>query len=138
LDEFVVMPNHMHGIICIVNSVIDVGARQKEASMSGNPTITTMDVGARQKEASTSGNPPLASPLRAPTSGSLGNIVGAFKSTSARLINGIKHTPGNPIWQRNYYEHVIRTNDEWQRIRAYIQFNPTNWQLDNENPLKVR
>ena len=65
-------------------------------------------------------------------------MVGAFKSTSARLINGIRHTPGTPVWQRNYYEHVIRTEDEWQRIRAYIQANPDNWQLDNENLLKVR
>jgi putative transposase len=95
-------------------------------------------VGARQEEASISGNLTRASPLHGPTSGSLGNIVGAFKSTSARLINGIRHTPGHPIWQRNYYEHIIRTNDEWQRIRAYIQFNPTKWQLDNENPSKAR
>lgn len=65
--------------------------------------------------------------------GSLGVIIGAYKSTTARLINGIRRTPGAPVWQRNYYEHIIRDESEWVRIRAYIQANPANWPQDREN-----
>jgi len=60
--------------------------------------------------------------------------VGAFKSTTTRWVNGIRRTPGAPLWQRNYYEHVIRNESEWARIRQYIQSNPTQWEIDQENP----
>jgi len=39
-----------------------------------------------------------------------------------------------PVWQRNFYEHIIRSNDEWDRIFAYIRANPINWETDQENP----
>ncbi len=58
----------------------------------------------------------------------LPEIIRAFKSFSARRINAARHTPGVPVWQRNYYEHIIRDQDEWQRIRDYILANPRNWE----------
>ena len=66
--------------------------------------------------------------------GSLGAIVGNFKSLTARRINAIRHLPGMPVWQDNYYEHIIRNEQALQRIRQYIRDNPARWDLDIENP----
>ena len=102
LDEFVVMPNHVHGIL-----VITVGARH-------------------------------ASPLqlsRGPQRGSLGAVVGSFKSAATKRVNERRDTPGLTIWQRNYYEHVIRNEDEMNRIREYVAQNPAQWAKDENNPL---
>jgi len=49
------------------------------------------------------------------------------------LINGLRRTTGAPVWQRNYYEHIIRDEKEWARIHAYIEANPGNWEDDEEN-----
>jgi REP element-mobilizing transposase RayT len=64
----------------------------------------------------------------------LSEIVRAFKSFSARRINEIRKTPGIPVWQRNYYEHIVRNAKEHNRIHLYIEANPANWLEDNENP----
>ncbi len=72
-----------------------------------------------------------------PGSGSVGSIIGAYKSTTARLINGIRHTPGTPVWQHNNYEHIIRNNHEQEKITTYIKYNPINWKKDQKNLLKA-
>lgn len=64
----------------------------------------------------------------------LSDIVRAFKSFSARAVNAHRATPGVPIWQRNYYEHVVRTPDALRRIRAYIDTNPRRWTRDALHP----
>ena len=167
LDEFVVMPNHVHGIIWIVDkpvgarhsrepssptSVIpsDEPAQWREQS-SGNasplpppntgtrhsreplsPTDTILSDEPTQSRKQPSGN---ASPLpHGVVPGSLGAIIGNFKSVTARRINRIRRTPGAPVWQRNYYEHIVRSEDELGRIRKYIRLNPLKWELDRENP----
>lgn len=66
--------------------------------------------------------------------GSLGAIVRAFKSAVARRINALRGTPGEFVWQRNYYEHIIRNDEALNRIRQYISDNPIRWELDRENP----
>jgi REP element-mobilizing transposase RayT len=96
LDEWVVMPNHLHGILCIVDRAPMDGARPEADVQSG----------AR--------------------SGSLGAIVGNFKSVVTRRINRIRGTPGVPVWQRNYYERVIRNERELAAIRKYIRDNPAD------------
>jgi REP element-mobilizing transposase RayT len=65
----------------------------------------------------------------------LPKIVGRFKMQSAKQINQLRHTLGQPVWQRNYYEHIIRNEDELNRIREYILNNPLKWEFDAENPL---
>ncbi len=103
-DEFVVMPNHIHGIVWIVEH--------------GNVGI----VGAHGRA------PPQHLPLhRAPRS--LGSFVAGFKSATTRRINEIRQTPRAPVWQRNYYEHIIRNEDALHRIRQYIAANPLRWHL---------
>ncbi len=129
LDEFVAMPNHAHGIIWITNDE-NVGVRHsREVPSSTRAGLS--DEAARSMEGPL-GN---ASPLpRGVASGSLGAIVGNFKSVTARRINRIRRTPGAPVWQRNYYEHIIRSEDELGPIRKYIRLNPLKWELDRENP----
>jgi putative transposase len=109
LDEWIVMPNHMHGILVLVDH-------------------------ARGANASPGGNIPSHQRPSGPPSGSLGAIVGNFKSVVTRRINRIRKTPGVPIWQRNYYERVIRNERELAAIRQYIRDNPRNWAEDRENP----
>jgi len=107
LDAFVVMPNHIHGIIMLrdVNDPdIGVGAGFKPA-----PTLTASRHG-------------------------LPEIVRAFKTFSARRINELRQMPGVPVWQRNYYEHIIRNEKSLHDIRRYIQENPLRWAYDRENP----
>ncbi|RTH27130.1 transposase [Thermus scotoductus] len=105
-DEFVVMPNHIHGMIWIVD-----------------------DVGATRRVAPTKTNPPAG-----PAPGSIGAIVGAFKSAVTRRINQRRGTPGVRVWQRNYYEHIIRHERALNAIRRYIAENPLRWHLDRYNP----
>jgi REP element-mobilizing transposase RayT len=64
----------------------------------------------------------------------LGAIIGQYKSLVTKQINRARGTPGTPVWQRNYYEHIIRNGDELDRIRQYIANNPARWQHDRENP----
>jgi hypothetical protein len=70
-------------------------------------------------------------PLRGVT---LGQIVGYFKYQSTKHINQIRTTPGTPVWQRNYYERVIRDTKELTGIREYIIHNPEQWAIDSDNP----
>ena len=111
-DEFVIMPNHMHGIIWIVAANAAVGA--------------SAGVGAQH-----------ATPLLQTPSGSLGAIVRSFKSAVTKCLNETLDTPGAPVWQRNYYERIIRNEDELRRVREYIRFNPLQWEFDRENPNRV-
>lgn len=63
----------------------------------------------------------------------IGRIIGAFKTVSTKRINELRGTPGAPVWQRNYYEHIIRDEESLHRIREYIVNNPMQWELDREN-----
>ncbi|QXD16664.1 hypothetical protein GQ464_006920 [Rhodocaloribacter litoris] len=64
----------------------------------------------------------------------MGRLIGAFKTVSTKRINAIRGTPGAALWQRNYYEHVIRDTADLRRIRAYIAANPARWGRDRNNP----
>ena len=149
IDEFVIMPNHVHGIIWIAQSDV-VGARQPDGPLAAPPTRPDV-VGARQPDgafleprtpsnAFPRRNGAVASPLRpavGPPSGSLGAIVGSFKSATAKRINGLGATPGGPVWQRNYYEHVVRNDADLTRVRRYILDNPLRWNGDPDNPVNI-
>lgn len=104
LDQWIVMPNHFHGIIVI--------GEEFGATTRVDPTITPVE---------------------------LGDIVGAWKSlTTNAYIAGVRNQDWSPfpkrLWQRNYYEHIIRNERELDAIREYIFLNPTRWQDDRENP----
>jgi putative transposase len=105
LDAFVVMPNHVHGIVCY--------DAQEEGKARLAPTMACFGH---------------------PVAGSLPAIVGAFKSASSKRINEIRGTLGAPLWQRNYFEHVIRNEQELNSVREYIASNPARWSEDTNNP----
>jgi REP element-mobilizing transposase RayT len=114
LDAFVVMPNHVHGII-----VITEAPTPRPGVPDGTP-----DVGATH-----------ASPLpRGPVPGSIGAIVGSFKSGATKQINEHRALPGGQVWQRNYYDHIIRDPASLDRLREYIATNPARWELDQLHP----
>lgn len=117
LDEFIIMPNHVHGVIFIYNN--DVGATHE----------STTTVGAGLRPAPIQGKMVKRYPLS--------EIVRAFKSFSARQINELRNTPSTTVWQRNYYEHIIRNERALNRIREYVHYNPVRWELDRENDLHV-
>ncbi len=70
-----------------------------------------------------------------PASGSIGAIIGQFKSIVTKRINKMCNTRGISIWQRNYYEHIIRNENTLARIHEYIINNPAKWADDENNPL---
>jgi REP element-mobilizing transposase RayT len=107
-DEFVVMPNHGHGIIWIV------GARRRRT-----PTDVVEKFGK-------------------PVKGSIPTIVRAYKSAVTYAVNGAQNMRGAVLWQHNYYEHIIRNDRELNNIRWYIVNNPLNWQLDRDNLQNIR
>jgi len=67
----------------------------------------------------------------------LPRIIGYFKMNTSKQINQIRKTPGIPVWQRNYYDHIIRNQDELNRIREYIINNPLQWEYDRENTHRI-
>ncbi|MBN2290581.1 MAG: transposase [Candidatus Glassbacteria bacterium] len=96
LDEFIIMPNHIHGILLIIN-----------------------ECRGRSRTAPTGKRKPL------------GRLIGAFKTISTKRINQMRGTPGMAIWQRSYYERVVRRTDRMDRIRKYIINNPARWVRDH-------
>jgi REP element-mobilizing transposase RayT len=70
--------------------------------------------------------------------GSIPTIIRAFKSACTKRINELYNTRGAKLWQRNYYEHVIRDEDDLNRIRQYIRDNPARWAEDENNPERLK
>lgn len=102
-DEFVVMPNHAHGILWMNDDVV----RTERRSARTNDVVPHVDAG------------------------SLGAIVRAYKSAVTYAINAARQTRGMMVWQRNYYEHIIRNDADLNRIRKYIAENPLKWADDD-------
>jgi len=119
LDAVVIMPNHVHGVIVIRES------RRGEASATPIRLF---------KEPGESDASPLQRRPNGTQPGSLSAIVQNFKSVSTRRMNAAQGAPGTPIWQRGYYEHVIRNEAELTAIREYILGNPARWTEDENNP----
>jgi putative transposase len=66
----------------------------------------------------------------------LGGLIGAFKTVSTKKINLLRGTEGSIIWQRNYYDHIIRNQHDLELTWQYIEANPGRWAEDEENPSK--
>jgi len=104
LDAFVIMPNHLHGIV---------------AMQRGEREIVSNCLKAQGR-------------IMKPKT--IGSFVSGFKAAATARVNELRGTPGKSLWQRNYYEHVIRSEKELNRIREYIENNPLRWHIDRENP----
>jgi REP element-mobilizing transposase RayT len=110
LNEFVIMPNHFHGILRIVDNCKQEGGREK---------------GDRQ-----------VAPT-GPKTKSVGAIMAGFKSAVTKRINTVRGTPGAPVWQRNYFEHIIRNDTDYTQIVEYVLTNPQRWKKDKLNPVNL-
>jgi len=111
LDQFIVMPNHLHGIVIIVGA--DPCVRPKMSGADGTGAHT-------------------GAPLQ--------TIIQWFKTmTTNEYIRAVKEHGWarfeKSLWQRNFYEHIIRNEDDLDDIREYIAYNPSKWATDSENPL---
>ncbi len=120
-DEHIVMPNHFHGIVIIVGADLRV----------------CPEYGRTHRSAPTTGTHPSA-----PTGASLPRIIQWFKTmTTNEYARGVKQhewqTFVGRLWQRNYYEHIIRSDESLHRIREYIINNPGQWAYDRENPQRI-
>lgn len=138
-DEFVVMPNHIHGIIWIVDAVgtIDIHGSRGTALLTEKSDIHGKGTARRaptndHDRAPTTVIAQTHERFGKPVQGSLPTIVRAYKSAVTKRINLLRGIPGTPVFQRNYYEHIIGTEREYDQIAAYIANNPVNWILDNE------
>jgi REP element-mobilizing transposase RayT len=130
-DEYIIMPNHIHGIIEIKNAVgaslVDAPNTQNMNLMNNSPDIIKNNY-INDKGAGTGPTP---------TQYGLSDVIGACKSiTTHEYIIGVRNSNwpkfNKRLWQRNYYEHIIRNKSELSRIRKYIIENPQKWELKKE------
>jgi putative transposase len=111
LDAFVIMPNHIHGIVVLGDAI----STTRGEVASGDRT----------------------SPLRSGSAArSLPALIAGYKAAVTKRIWALQGRTHGPVWQRNYYEHVVRNQDDLSRIREYIENNPRQWALDSENPFR--
>jgi len=109
-DSMVVMPNHIYAIVFLPGPV---GAGLRPAPTPHEGSSEGRGEGRRV---------------------TFSEVLRAFKSHSARRINIVRGTPGAPVWQRGFYEHVVRNEADLDRIRRYIEGSPQRWAEDDENP----
>lgn len=131
IDEYILMPNHFHGILNITDQSNVRSIQQNDiGSMSHADTgLVGQTVGAMRRIA------PTKLPKGA-ESGSIGAIIGQIKSITTKKIHKQWENSAIPVWQRNYYEHIISSMEELNQIRHYIQTNPLHWSDDTENNRK--
>jgi putative transposase len=149
---YLVMPNHLHGIIIIsetppvetrhavskINPVshINLVSHIHPVSNSETLSVSTLatDYGSTVRN-SVSQN--TAEAFQKPVAGSLATIIRSFKSAATKRLNELHENLPASIWQRNYYDHVIRNEGELNRVIEYISHNPEKWETDKNNPINI-
>lgn len=104
IDEFAIMPNHFHAIIVLIESVGAIHESPQRITVTERRNMA------------------------------IPKMIGRFKMTSSKRINQFRGTPGATVWQRNYWERVIRNEIELNALRDYIANNPLQWHLDTLHP----
>ncbi len=125
LNEFVVMPNHFHGVVAIVKS-------PRSVLPDDRAKVWSQKEAGRIRYAPTTKNE-FRSPSR-----TLGAVVRGFKAAVTSRLRAMWGMPQAEVWQRNYYEHVIRNHEDYCRVRDYIIQNPARWAEDENNPMKKK
>jgi REP element-mobilizing transposase RayT len=118
LNEFVIMPNHIHGIIVIVSG----RGEGLENSHNFPPKSTFSNPSSLHDQ----GTPQ----FNGTVPGSIGAIIQNFKSGTSRKINAMPDMTNVKIWHSNYYDHIIRDEEDYSRIADYIRENPSHWEKD--------
>jgi putative transposase len=129
LGAFVVMPNHVHGIVLINENDNSRGGSLWRGEPKVNQSINGGEISPDVKKTRPYTNINQTRSTKMMHHG-LSEIVRAFKSFSARRINNLQNTHSAAIWQRSYYDHIIRSDQEFHNFCEYIQTNPQNWQED--------
>ena len=131
LDDFIIMPTHIHGIIIIERKIEKESkgiANKSKGTACRAPDTVGKGVAIKSKDAACC-VPTIGRKMKP---GSLGVIIRSYKSSVTKEINGLSGTPGKQFWQRNYWERIIRNDKELFNIRKYIQQNPLKWALEKE------
>jgi len=131
LDEFVIMPNHLHGIIILHenNSCRGAACSARNSGAHRDTTCSTSET-VPSRGAACSARPEF-SIMR---SGTLSTIVRSFKSAASKITREKNLIGFQPLWQRNFFERIIRDDDALMKAREYVVNNPLRWHLDKENP----
>ena len=148
IDMFVVMPNHLHGIVVInqPNRATTRVAPTKSTNV-GAGLVPAQNTNSTEHRATTRVAPTeiMDGGVDTPITDrfALGDVIGAYKSlTTVEYTRGVKQMKWSPfhkrLWQRNYYEHVVRHDESLQQLQQYILDNPDQWAFDKENPLDER
>ncbi|MDP1715067.1 MAG: hypothetical protein Q8L41_10015 [Anaerolineales bacterium] len=127
LGAYVVMPNHFHGILYFLEYV---GATRQGLTNTNSDTIPL-----QTKTTDSIDGSPLP---RGPKPASMGAIMSQFKSRATKRLWKIPELNNTPIWQRNYYEHIIRNEQDLQNKTDYIEANPILWDKDDVNPINIK
>ena len=117
LEAFIIMPNHIHGII----------------EIKGGRGTTHCDKGMTPHVRGTMHRAHMEERFGKPTSNTIPTIIRGYKSSVTKQINTMRKQHGVPVWQRNYYEHIIRNEKMHQQISEYIRNNPLQWADDKYN-----
>jgi putative transposase len=149
LDEWALMPNHVHGIVVITADLVGPRSEQTEVGTHGRASLRTaahnlgraflrnaVGDGGRASLGNGLEDAGLVPLRRKPRS--LSSFVAGFKSATTRRINNLRDSPGARVWQGRFYEHIIRNDPDLERIRAYVCENPTRWESDEDNPVNFR
>lgn len=123
LDKYIIMPNHFHGIIIIVDNV---NICRDTAPVSSCATVEVAE--------SRISRIPTFEQFGRPTSHSIPTVVRSFKAATTKQIREIQKKHRQVVWQPRFYEHIIRNPHELDQTREYIIYNPLKWALDSENP----
>lgn len=138
LDAFIVMPDHVHGLLWIHHSETASDGKEKperddgEAyqSRNGNTKMAPSDgrtPGEEESRDASRDSFDLPPGLQKRRAGTLSTIIGCFKAAVTRRINELRETPGETIWQSSFHDRIVRNRDERRRIRQYIRTNPQRW-----------
>jgi len=143
LDAVVVMPNHLHGIVCLVPSEVDAvsprGYDLRIGLHSTSPEKTSNDdVGPHGDAALHKRNqhPRWEEGRPQRHARSLGSMIAGFKGTTTKQINQHRGTPGASVWQARYHDRILRNEQEWRACRRYIEQNPGRWGEDRYAPTR--
>mgnify|MGYP006293577631 CR=1 FL=1 len=134
LDEFVVMPNHVHGIIGIEFNP----DHSPHSAGVIHPVGSTHPVGAIHELPLQDGETDFETYRKQRRQMLLSKIIGWYKMNVAKHANILLDNTGNRFWQRNYYEHIIRNDKSLNRIRDYIINNPAQWEEDMNHPENIK
>jgi len=125
LHEYIIMPNHFHAIVEICNERQKLEPENYPDTMSKDFSMDNINVSEKSKILK-KGTITINGPARK----SLGAIVTGFKASVCRQINAIENTSRTNVWQRNYYEHIIRNEESYTKISEYIIYNAFKWNDD--------